>query len=105
MNNLYMCKARTIEAGNWVTGYVVFPNDPLLGLEAIIIPNKCDIAVNADERRLRFDQWYTVDKNTICRATDFSDVNGKDVWEHDIVRCVYDGDECIYTRCAGIQMS
>lgn len=98
MYNLHMCRAKTFD-GVWVIGYVVFPSDPLPGCEAIIIPAECNMFDGEAAHKLGFDNWYRVDKDTICSFTGFNDVNGVYIWENDIARCVYDGEEHYYKVC------
>ena len=75
MYNLHMCRAKTFD-GVWVIGYVVFPSDPLPGLEAIIVPAECNMFEGEAEHKLGFDDWYRVDKDTVCRFTGFKATNG-----------------------------
>lgn len=48
-----------------------------------------------DDRDLGFENWYKVDKSTVCQCTGLKDKNGNLIWENDGVKCVYDGVEHI----------
>ena len=90
-------KAKRIDNGEWIEGYLVkacqntYPN----GYEIIDKDG-----INYDE----LDCWqpsftsYEVDEKTICQYTGLTDKNGIKIWENDIVRCDYNyyGDKGIY---------
>lgn len=86
-------KAKRIDNGEWVEGN-------LINLDAdsgycYIVPafkNASTLPVNW----LIADRMILVDPKTLCQFTGLCDKNGKRIWENDIVRLVYDGEEHIY---------
>ncbi len=74
----YLFKGKTI-CGDWVRGLLANNGD------------KWYISNNAG-RPFAFE----IRPDTICQCTGMKDKNGKLIWENDIVRTVYDGNEHIY---------
>lgn len=72
MENRYLCRAKRLDNGEWIIGYVVF-----YGEDADIIQTERDGTTW---------RWYKVDKRTICRCTGIKDENGNLIWENDIVK-------------------
>lgn len=81
---IYLSKAKRIDNGEWVEGYLIFS---FTGIPYI---------VQEYNHILEVIQMYEVDISTICRCTGLKDKNERLIWENDIVRTVYDGNEHIY---------
>lgn len=81
---IYLSKAKRIDNGEWVEGYLIFS---FTGIPYI---------VQEYDHILEVIQMYEVDISTICRCTGLKDKNERLIWENDIVRTVYDGNEHIY---------
>lgn len=72
MNDRYLYRAKRIDNGEWVEGYLVKRH----GLYFIY-----DV-INSDSCR---QNNYEVDPSTICQCTGVTDKNGKLIWENDIL--------------------
>ncbi len=72
MNNRYLYRAKRIDNGEWVEGYLVKRH----GLYFIY-----DV-INSDSCR---QNNYEVDPSTICQCTGATDESGKLIWENDIL--------------------
>lgn len=85
-------KAKRIDNGEWVEGWIVptMHNTYHYGYRII---ETCGI--NYDE----LDFWepsfisWEVDENTICQFTGLTDKRGNKIWENDVVRCYADTDD------------
>ncbi len=84
METSYLCKAKRIDNGEWVIGGLV--RYGFTGREKYYIVPSYASDLYALE----------IDPSTICWCTGLQDKNGKLIWENDIVRTVYDGNEHIY---------
>ena len=70
MENRYLFKAKRIDNGEWVVGYLYRlseNNPPFIMLR-------------------KYGESYEVDRNTICQCTGVEDKNGNLIWENDIVK-------------------
>ena len=94
MNDRYLYRAKRIDNGEWVEGFLFqlcydsifcwcIGNEPLS-------PN--DYSELCGFNR----EWFYIDESTICQCTGLKDKSGKLIWENDIVRIVYNGIEYIY---------
>lgn len=78
MEDRYLFKAKFDDSDRWVKGQLVEVNDTYL-----IIPNHASKILAG---------WFStsniieVKKDTICRCTGREDINGKLIWENDIVK-------------------
>lgn len=74
MEDRYLSKAKRIDNGEWVEGYLIFS---FTGIPYI---------VQEYDHILEVMQMHEVDISTICRCTGLKDKNGKLVWENNIVK-------------------
>lgn len=94
MNDRYLFKAKRVDNGEWVQGNLILSNDAEDGYRAIIIPtnNSNMFTKGGTKGDLGFENWYKVNKDTICRCTGLKDRNGKLIWENDIMVAHLDED-------------
>lgn len=98
MEAMNLFKGKRVDNGEWVIGNLIFSEDALDGWEAIIIPttNSNMYASDKDDTNkgdIHFENWYRVDKDTVCRCTGMRDMNDELVWENDIVKFEDYGEE------------
>ena len=72
MEDRYLSKAKRIDNGEWVEGYLIFS---FTGIPYI---------VQEYDHILEVMQMYEVDISTICQCTGLKDKNDKLIWENDI---------------------
>ena len=92
MQDRDLFKGRRVDNEEWIIGNLVFSEDSEDGWETIIIPTvESNMFIKGESRGdLGFENWYKVDKDTICRCTGSKDKNGKLVWENDIMEAHLD---------------
>lgn len=81
-------KAKRLDNGEWVYGYLVKREN----LEEYYIVEDMYEQITYGQRYLRSDfrnECYRVDPETVCQSTGWTDNNGKEVFENDILR-IYD---------------
>lgn len=85
MEDKYLSKAKRIDNGDWLVGYVV--KYGYTGKEKYYIVPSYASDLYAIE----------VDPSTICRSIGLKDKNGKLIWENDVVKCVDENNDIEFT--------
>lgn len=77
MKDRYLCKAKRVDNGEWVQGYLygIWEKRYILWGMTNDVPNMIE-----------------VDSSTICQCTGLKDKNGELIWENDVVNCLI--EEC-----------
>lgn len=80
MEDRYLFKARRLDNGEWVVGYIARYGHTEKE-KYYIIPNYASDLYS-----------FLIDENTICQCTGLKDKNGKLIWENDIMVARLDDD-------------
>ena len=78
MEDRYLFKAKRIDNGEWVQGYLVYDNRDKLYRIIMDIQYSTGTCITTDNAP-------RVDSSTICQCTCLKDKNGNLIWENDIV--------------------
>ena len=78
MEDRYLFKAKRIDNGEWVQGYLVYDNRDKLYRIIMDIQYSTGTCITTDNAP-------RVDSSTICQCTGLKDKNGKLIWENDIM--------------------
>ena len=90
MKNRYLYRAKRIDNGEWEIGSLIALPDGKFE-----IANKCENPPDGDPMWRKCVITHYVDPSTICQCTGLTDMNGKLIWENDIVNCL-DAECCGY---------
>ena len=80
MEDRYLFKAKMIDNGEWVEGYLSYPFCTKKGNESYYFYAKDSLG---------FFCRCVVDASTICQCTGLKDKNGKLIWENEIIKCKF----------------
>lgn len=86
MEDRYLFKAKRIDNGEWVQGYLFddwFENGKIF-IGGLVIEEYNGTA--CDDWNITGIDFYEVDPSTICQCTGMKDKNGKLIWENDVVK-------------------
>ena len=91
MEDRYFFKAKRLDNGEWVDGYLVWTRHNTYHDGYRIIDKN---GINYDELDYYEPSFisYVIDKTTICQCTGLKDKNGKLIWENDIMVAHLDDD-------------
>ena len=100
MNDRYLFRAKRIDNGQWVEGYLVETRHNTYHDGYRIIDKD---GINYDELDYYEPSFisYVIDKTTICQCTGLKDKNGKLIWENDVMVAHLDDrfpEDATYTR-------
>ena len=81
MNDRYLYRAKRIDNGEWVEGYIVIYPSGRFDIHKKCMEPPDALAV------------YEVDQSAICQCTGLNDKNGKLIWENDVVKHDFGKDQ------------
>ena len=87
MEDRYLYRAKRLDNGEWVQGYLVYDNRDKLYRIIMEIQYSTGTCITTDNAP-------RVDSSTICQCTGLKDKNGKLIWEGDIILFQLDNDDC-----------
>ena len=81
MNDRYLYRAKRIDNGEWVEGFLIFEKD-----RAFIAHRVCEVmnSYSKTGEEYGFGNFIEVYPSTICQCTGLKDKSGKLIWENDI---------------------
>ena len=82
MEDRYLFKAKRIDNGEWVEGYLVYDNRDKLYRIIMDIQYSTGTCITTDNAP-------RVDLSTICQCTGLKDKSGKLIWENEIIKCKF----------------
>ena len=85
MEDRYLYRAKRLDNGEWVQGYLVYDNRDKLYRIIMDIQYSTGTCITTDNAP-------RVDSSTICQCTGLKDKNGKLIWENDIMVAHLDED-------------
>ena len=84
MNNRYLYRAKRIDNGEWVEGYLIYAKKDCYICEN---PYECMSEYSSiNGQSYGFGGFKLVDQSTICQCTGLKYKNGKLIWENDIIK-------------------
>ena len=87
MEDRYLFKAKRIDNGEWITGYLLVKKKDFYICEK---PYECMGEYSSlNGQSYGFCGFKWVDQSTICQCTGLKDKNGNLIWENDIVKGKY----------------
>lgn len=82
----HICRAKSLDTGEWVYGYYVSKTDPILGCAYHYI--LFQEYISGTDLLDSFMEWHKIKPDTVCRYTGQEDVDGTPIFEHDILHGV-----------------
>lgn len=100
MEDRYLFKAKRIDNGEWVEGYLIYSKKDCYICEK---PYECmDEYSSLNGQSYGFGGFKLVDPHTICQCTGLKDKDGNLIWENDIVKDLF-SDACAQIKYGSYQ--